>query len=212
MGQAEAAEQVEELLEHLFDTFVTYDETGKLKSFSLVLHSTLDGTDDGEHGIWDYPVRTAQWEEIQGVFNEHLKDAHRGWETGFFLSFGFIGKDLQDSMQFSALESGLIAVILAFFTLLAFTDDLLMSALASMAILATLTLVIGWLVAVRCISPFPSHFLVRKTDQCSWYRLGGGLGSSRACAWPSQWAYAWISYATTRTPTVTATRTLGRTG
>eukprot|EP01043_Picozoa_sp_COSAG02_P043221 COSAG02_NODE_3746_length_6295_cov_35.811653_2_plen_1379_part_00 len=148
MGQNEAVGTVQDLLEHLFDTFVTYDESGELKTFSLVLHSTLDGTDDGLHGIWDYPVRTAQWEEIEKVFNEHLKNAPVGWETGFFLAFGFIGKDLQDSMQFSAIESGSIAVVLAFFTLLVFTDDLLMSGLASLAILVTLILVIGWLVAI----------------------------------------------------------------
>ena len=148
MGQSDQAEQLSGVLERLFDTFLTYDQTGKLKSFSFALHSTLDGTDGGVHGIWDYPTRTKQWEEIESVFDEHLKSAPPGWNQGFFFSFGFVGKDLQDSMQFSAIESGSIAVVLAFFTLLVFTDDLLMSALASLAILVTLVLVLGWLVAI----------------------------------------------------------------
>ena len=148
LGQADAGENLAGALNGLFNTFVTYDEAGKLKSFSFALHSTLDGTDGGVHGIWDYPTRTAQWEEIEGLFNEHLKTAPAGWDSGFFFSFGFIGKDLQDSMQFSAIESASIAIVLSFITLLFFTDDLLMSALASLAILVTLVLVVGWLVAI----------------------------------------------------------------
>ena len=59
-----------------------------------------DGSEDGLHGIWDYPVRTAQWEEIENVVQDHLKTAPPGWESGFFFSYAFVGKDLQDAMRF----------------------------------------------------------------------------------------------------------------
>ena len=133
-------------LGELFDRTVNFDrDTGKLRTVVITLHSTITG---GDEGTWNYPVRKRQWDSIAAVFDKHAKTAPAGWGEGFFFSWGFIGLDMEESLVFSCVESGSIAIVLAFCTLLCFTKDLLMSLIASISILVTLILVIGWLVAI----------------------------------------------------------------
>jgi hypothetical protein len=71
-----------------------------------------------------------------------------GLQKGWFHAPWFITTDLQETMVTAALESGAIAVLLAFGCLLSATRSLLMSGIALAAIVSTLVLVIGWLVAL----------------------------------------------------------------
>ena len=74
--------------------------------------------------------------------------APAGLQNGWFHAPWFITTDLQQTMVTAALESGAIAVVLAFGCLLSATRSLLMSTIALGAIVSTLVLVIGWLVAL----------------------------------------------------------------
>ena len=69
-----------------------------------------------------------------------------GLDSGWFHAANYITTDMQESLVNAALESGGIAVLLAFGCLFSATRSVRMSAVALTAIVSTLILVVGWLV------------------------------------------------------------------